>query len=140
MNEIEKIIASTFELQRAIKKKMMNMDPAAGVNLHQMHTLRFIDEQPKLTMSKLADTLHISQASATPLIARLQKMGLVQRKTDPKNRKLVRLVLTPKGKEQLKKAFQMCQKQLKEIFSFIPKKDQPVFARILAELLSALPS
>ncbi len=140
MDVTAQIIGSMFELQRIIRQRMMHREEPNAVNMHQMHTLVFIQENPNITMSSLAKILHISQASATPLVARLQKMGLVRRATDRKNRTMVRLQLTEKGKKHLNSSLQVCQKELHDIFSRIPADDRKQFSNILLNLVTSINS
>jgi len=52
-------------------------------------------------LTELAVAEGVSQPSMTALVARLADAGLVQRRTDPGDRRAVRLALTPAGAELL---------------------------------------
>lgn len=138
MDATGQIIGSLFELNRIMRHRMAKLERPTDLNMHQMHALVTMQEHPRCTMSDVARYLHITQASATPLIARLVRSGLVQRHVDRKNRKLVRVSLTPRGTSELKKAMTLCHTHLRSIFSKIPAKDQKTMVAILTALLKAV--
>jgi DNA-binding MarR family transcriptional regulator len=67
-----------------------------------MHALHTIARRGAVTMGELADCLDAaSLSSATQMSDRLVKEGLVQRMSDPGDRRLVRVALSPRGRELL---------------------------------------
>lgn len=140
MDATAQLIGSLFSLKRVIRQRLMKMEQLSELNIHQMHTLLCIFEHPRLTMSELATMLRISQSSATSLVSRLQRMGFLQRRADRKNRKLIRVSLTPRGASVLKKTMRQSQLHMKAIFSHIPANDRATMARILTSLVTVLQS
>lgn len=138
MDATAQIVGSLFELNRVMRHRMAKLERPTDLNMHQMHALLSIQEHPRCTMSDIARLLHITQASATPIVARLVRLGMAKRHVDRSNRKIVRVSLTPLGASELKKAMTQCHTQLRTIFSKIPAKDQRTMAAILTALLHAV--
>jgi DNA-binding MarR family transcriptional regulator len=67
----------------------------SGLTPQQAIVVRYL-AQPR-AMSELADILGCDRSNVTGLIARLERRGLVQRVSDPADRRIKRLVLTDNG-------------------------------------------
>lgn len=78
----------------------------ASVTPHQYQALlaiRTSDPQHRLTMGELAGVLQIRHNSAVTLINKLSSRGLVKRMPSQEDRRVVHLLLTPKGETTLRK-------------------------------------
>jgi DNA-binding MarR family transcriptional regulator len=63
----------------------------------QMRTLFRLRNGGDLTMNEVARSLGVAMSTATQLADRLERLGLVERKADPADRRVVRLSLTELG-------------------------------------------
>ncbi len=64
----------------------------------QMRTLFRLRYGGDLTMNEVARSLGVAMSTATQLADRLERLGLVERKADPGDRRVVRLALTETGR------------------------------------------
>lgn len=85
---------------RQIHKEIGKQD--VGVTGSQYMVLKKLHENGNMTVSKVADDLGVSLSAVTALIDRLCKVDLASRRRDDKDRRLVRLEITPTGKEKVK--------------------------------------
>ena len=67
----------------------------------QLVVLFLLREAPGMPAGALAEDLRVTPPTVTGLVDRLVRMGLVRREEDPKDRRLVRNVLTERGQEIL---------------------------------------
>jgi len=67
------------------------------INLPQFNVMTLLEEHPDATMSFLADKLNVTMGAVTNLLDRLVKMGYVDRRRDPSDRRLVKAHLTDTG-------------------------------------------
>jgi DNA-binding MarR family transcriptional regulator len=58
-----------------------------------------VDEEP--TVGELADRLGVSQQAASKSVVELEGLGIVERRTDPRDSRARRVALTPRGRELL---------------------------------------
>ncbi|HEY1456160.1 MAG TPA: MarR family transcriptional regulator [Candidatus Dormibacteraeota bacterium] len=72
----------------------------AEITLTQLSLLRELRQGPK-TAGRLADALGISATSATRLVDRLERRGLVDRRRDTDDRRCVEIHLAPAGERLL---------------------------------------
>lgn len=138
-NPLDRLIESTYDFGRFMRKQMTGqMVGGKKENLLDVHTLFLISEDEGLTMKKLAESLHISSPSATSLVNRLVRMSWVGRMHDDRNRKLVRLWLTPLGKRILKEKHDRRREVLRHIFGHLSRSEQLQLARLHEKLSRAL--
>jgi DNA-binding MarR family transcriptional regulator len=70
-----------------------------GLNRAEENVLGILRSHTADTPSKLAKLVHQSPAGMTRTLDRLERMELIERKTDPDNLRQIRVVLTEKGLE-----------------------------------------
>lgn len=99
-NQINQIISLIFTMRQVIHEQATSKK-GKGFSFLQFNTLRFIKERRPL-MKDLADYLMITPPSATSIINTLVDSEVVKRIPDPEDRRIVRIVITKKGEEQLK--------------------------------------
>ena len=82
-----------------LNEAIVNSLTASQVTFPQFETLKFIDRHPMSTVGDLSEGLQISYPSATNMVIRLHKKGLLMKRGTRADRRIVRLGLTNTGKE-----------------------------------------
>ena len=85
-------------------------------------------------MKNIADFLSITPPSATSIINRLIKLNLLKRQNNPKDRRIIKIVVTSKGKKVLENEMKKVSRHLKEIFSQLNQKEQKQLVKILTKI------
>lgn len=75
-----------------------------GITYPQYLVLLALDEQDDRTVSDLGSRLFLESNTLTPLIKRLEAAGLVTRTRDKADERVVRVSLTPAGRELVSEA------------------------------------
>lgn len=88
---------------------------AADKNFYpgQMHLLRYASENELCNQNELAKILHVSKASVAVSVKRMEKNGLLSRREDEKDRRIMHISVTEKGKK--------CMASINEAFSKVDK-------------------
>ena len=68
-----------------------------SLSLIHLHVLSTLEADGPLPMSRLADTLDVSVASATGIVSRMEERSLVERQHDREDRRVVLVVPTEQG-------------------------------------------
>lgn len=87
-------------------------------------------------MKEIAQHLRIASPTATTFVDRLIAQKVVERKSDAKNRKIVKVHLTTKGAKMLSQQFDAHHKALRKLFATLNVQDQKSLARILETILT----
>lgn len=99
-------------------------DESADVTAAQFHMLRYIANHPASTVGAISNALSIRQSSATNLLARLHKKGLVTKRGLRSDRRLVRISLTESGSKTLERLAAQRDKLLSKVLASMPKSEQ----------------
>lgn len=75
--------------------------PGGPLSLVHLHVLFTLSSEGSMPMSRLAEAMDVSQASATGIVDRMEQRGLVERLRDDEDRRVVRVALADGGHETL---------------------------------------
>lgn len=76
-----------------------------GVNLAQSFVLFSLMERNGITLSEIGNRTGIENSSLTNMVDRLEKEGLVERKLDAQDRRVIRIFITGRGEELGQRVF-----------------------------------
>jgi DNA-binding MarR family transcriptional regulator len=111
-----KLMETTPLVMHFIRNKMKER-PGSHTSVPQIRVMAFIDNNPGCSLSHLSDSLGITSASASTMIDRLVRAGLVDRVVDPLKRRNLVLHLTPIGHNDLRSARQLAVQALSDQLS-----------------------
>ena len=74
------------------------MERTLGVTAPQRFAIRLIGRFPGVTLARLADLLQVHPSTASGVVKRLERRGLVSRRADTRDRRRAYLGLTPAGR------------------------------------------
>lgn len=129
-----KFIELMFKNSRLFWGKMIYSSNIANLSILQLQTLKFIKLHNYAQMSDIAAHFHIELPSATSLLNKLVALHLVERQTDEKDRRLVRVVLTKEGNELFTKAMHDRLAHVGRLLSYLTEEEQQELLRLLEKL------
>ncbi|MFX4262635.1 MarR family winged helix-turn-helix transcriptional regulator [Pelotomaculum propionicicum] len=112
----------------------------SGITGSQFFVLQKINAKGRLTVSEVADKLSVSLSAITALVDRLVQAGLVVRSRDEKDRRLVWLEATDKGKEILSRCIEGRRQVAIKYFGQLPDQDLEKLLEIYEKVLTTLKS
>ncbi len=110
----------------------------SGITGSQFFVLQKINAQGRLTVSEVADKLSVSLSAITALVDRLVQAGLVVRSRDEKDRRLVWLEATDKGKEILGRCIESRRQVAAKYFGRLSDQDLEKLLEIYEKVLATL--
>lgn len=110
----------------------------AELSVPQFRALRFVARRPGCSLSELAETLGTSLPAASKLVDRLVDMALLQRATDPRDRRQLTLALTSHGQETMRAAHNAAQDHLASRIAALSPGDLDRSVAALGALRAAL--
>ncbi len=93
-----------IELRRIIRSTQLSAKTLAresGITPSQLVALQMLNEQGEMTASQLAISMHLTQATVTALLDRLEERAWVSRLRHDTDRRRIRILLTAEGTQQL---------------------------------------
>ena len=112
---INRILGNMFQVMLVIHKKILKKDlNVITDNLTRLHMAVMGElSQTSLTMSELAKTLMMTKPQLTHVVDPLVSSGIVERRPDEKDRRVINLALTAKGRVLLDEGKQKIKENIK---------------------------
>lgn len=85
----------------AIRQHFREVEKACGVSGAQVWVLATLSESPGLRVTELAEALSIHASTASNLLDKIEKSGLIRRERSTQDQRVVRLYLTDAGQAAL---------------------------------------
>lgn len=134
LNSTEQTAADIFTVTRAMKEHIAKEGVLARFSFPQIRALVVVEGQKGASMKAVAENLCITSPSATALIERLVKDGEIKRVSDKKDRRIVRLEITPKGKKALENGLKAAGKKMTEMMKVLSSEEKKSFGALLRKL------
>ncbi len=119
-------------IMESIKKEGFKHD----LTFSQVEVLRFIGSSGKETMKSIADYLKISPPSATEIVTEMEKKGLVNRKNNKIDRRVIFIVLTSTAKKLFVSVSKRKEVLLEKMISKLNEADRKTLERIIRILIA----
>jgi len=122
-SDVTKLISSLMNTQRLIGDKIRRDEDVGFFSITQLEILRYIDVERQPLMREVAEYLKVTPPSVTFLIDPLVRAGKLRRLSDKKDRRIVRLAITAKGKRALNEGFKKIKGRVGGVFEKLNKKE-----------------
>jgi len=138
----DELIARFFELRPVLHKRFNTdlerelRDELHSVTIHQLTALGHLQEGP-LTMRELAKELGVSESAVTAIGDRLVRQNLVERLSDPADRRIVRLGLSKTGRRLIDRLHTAACRKTGELASVLSDTQLAQLVDILETLAAA---
>lgn len=114
-------------IQRFFHNISIEVSKTGEFTIAQYRALSLLDHFRQMTVNDLKSHLNIAQSSASGLVERLEQLGLIERKSDKKDKRVTVLNLSPKAKKILKKNNDSMDGVYKNILEQMDYNDQKLF-------------
>jgi len=96
-----------------------------GVTLSQCHGLDLLSKKGKLTMNELSRQMGLAKSTMTRIVNNMVREGWIEQVKDPKDRRLVNVQLTQKGKRMAERLGMSSQEYVQRILRHLPSEKIP---------------
>ncbi|OCT16342.1 hypothetical protein A8709_02615 [Paenibacillus pectinilyticus] len=121
------IIQSTREVKKAFYQVMAKASQHLGVTPIQSFVLRKLLEEPGITLSELAECIHLGKSTTSGIIDRMVAAELVSRERSDSDRRSVTLKLLEKGEILLQR---MKESQVERLSPLLQLSDEELDSMI----------
>jgi DNA-binding MarR family transcriptional regulator len=108
-----------------------------SLSLIHLHVLTVLEMGGPLPMSKLADTLDVSVASATGIVSRMEERSLVERQHDADDRRVVLVIPTETGLAVFRDMMEQRREHLAEVLRRLSDEELQGFRQGLRAVRAA---
>jgi DNA-binding MarR family transcriptional regulator len=128
--DIRNLFSDLFQQMVMSSKGLMGFQ----VNRSQLKAMAAFHEDRQYSMGELCKIANVKMPSMTEVVDRLEKEGFVERVRDTEDRRVVKVKLTPAGKEAHNAILKSRKQQLENIFGCLDEKE---LLRFLSSLRTA---
>jgi DNA-binding MarR family transcriptional regulator len=134
----KKMLVSLRKIIQAISLHSRNLYRKYGLTGPQLVILNDIASHQPLSVTQLAKSINLSQATVTGILNRLEKKGLVVRERDKVDRRRVMIRITPNCHEMLSKAPPALQETFVEHYTNLPEWEQLMILSALERVVDLM--
>ena len=140
-NNFRKYINKFEEIMPGFHKIVQSPDPdwASEIDLtvSQCMVLKNLAQNDNCKMSDLSSALFVTLANMTSMADRMERDGYLKRVADPEDRRIVRIKMTPKGKNVVKKMQEQRLQSLTSALSRITDEEKEKLLKIMSKIAEA---
>ncbi|MFH1889022.1 MAG: MarR family transcriptional regulator [Candidatus Omnitrophota bacterium] len=108
------------------------------ITLPQFLILDFLNRQGESRMTDIAHFMHVTTAAMTGIVERLVNAGYAARVYNPEDRRIIKIKLTARGSELVRRVNEQRRKMIINIFGSIREDDRRDYLRILVRIKEIL--
>ena len=124
------IMATARAIRQSYDQRFSDLD----LNLSEASVLAYVAEHGALSQTQIAKSLGLGRAATGALIDVLEDRALVQRQTDPDDRRVWLVEITIAGKELLEEVYVRDQILRKQLRNGITRQERQQLAAVLVRL------
>jgi DNA-binding MarR family transcriptional regulator len=128
---VQSIMDSLRRIVRALRTSTRSSESETGLRTAQVFVLQQMKKFEPLSLNDLAERTYSHQSTVSLVVQTLVKAGYVRRSRHKKDRRILVLETTPKGKLILQKHQPAIQKRFSGVLEAMAPKDRKEFARLL---------
>ncbi|HHY95303.1 MAG TPA: MarR family transcriptional regulator [Firmicutes bacterium] len=100
----------------------------------QFQALLVVADEEGITMGELCQRMYLACSTATDLIDRMEKAGLVSRERDQQDRRVIRLQVSPRGHEIMKSVLEARRRYLEGVLAHMDPGEINALTRSLQQV------
>ncbi len=121
-------------LLREFVKREKNELATGRISFPQMVALDLLAQRSKVKMSEIAHALSVQLSTATPLVDRLVREGMAARSRDEKDRRLVWVTATEKGRKVVANIIREKEASIRAIFGSLTEEERCQYLCVLKKV------
>jgi DNA-binding MarR family transcriptional regulator len=127
-----------FELTRVIHRHSFKIQKRIPINLHEFWILMLLLEGDSLSIRQIQRELQLAHNTVSELVQRLEKLKLVKKMTDSRDRRVRRIQITSDGVRLVEQLKDRILELGDQIISHIPEEQQELVIQAFQILLQVL--
>lgn len=125
-------------LMRGILKRQSDEIAKGKITMPQYLVLDLIEARGALKMSEIAAAMSVSLPAMTGIVDRLHLTAMVERCYDPKDRRLIRINLSGKGRKMVHKIRNQREATISDVFGQLSEQERQSYLKIIKKVVNVL--
>jgi len=138
LSTIDQVLISLRRIIRAVDLHSKKLVQTFGLTGPQLVVLAELEKLGRESISKVAKNVHLSHATVTDILFRLEKQGLVNREKSETDKRKVTVTLTEKGREVVKRKPSLLHEKLAAEFMGLRQWEQTMLLSSLQRIVAMM--
>jgi len=134
------VVEALRRISRAMERHSHALEHQVGLTVPQLAVLRQLKAAEPLSIGDLTRSVHLSQATVTGILDRLERRGLVRRRRDARDRRKVHVRLTEAGAEAVRRAPPLLHERFLAALGGLPDWEQMQILATLQRVVALMES
>jgi DNA-binding MarR family transcriptional regulator len=131
---VETIEALLRHVTVIIRKRGREILSSYGITPPQLNALVILIQDGEITMGELCDKMYLACSTATDLIDRMERNGLIARERDQQDRRVIRLKVLEPGRQVIDEVMKARKRYLGGVLGLIPEEEHDMLIKALSDL------
>jgi DNA-binding MarR family transcriptional regulator len=132
---VEELVSHMFIMGRIMRDTMHRKIHDNQCTLLEFETMKYVKDTGQPHMRDVAKAFHVTPPAATLMIDGLVKEKFLARVLDPKDRRSVRVAITPKGKQLLERGIANKVREMKKLFGILTPMERTHFVTVIKKII-----
>ena len=106
-----------------------------GIHPGQIPIIMLLAEHEDMSQKEIAEELHVKPPTVNVMVQRMEKSGMVGRKHDPDDQRVIRVFLTEKGREMKRCAARQVEKNEAYVLKGFTEAEKCLFRRFMEQII-----
>jgi MarR family multiple antibiotic resistance transcriptional regulator len=135
---VQDLFESMSAMKRSIACRWQQADQEYPVSRGQIDLLFMIQHTQPVSFKQLAAQLYVTPGAVSQLVEGLEQYKLIKRQSDPKDRRIQCLEISPEGKQLIERIENQRQRIMESVMAGLTDHELAVWLRIQKKLLEQL--
>ena len=133
-----KVFSSMFKIHRHQFHALYSVFDQYGIHPGQIPMIFKLFKHKELNQKELAEKTCVKPSTITIMLRKMEKSGLIEKKTDKNDRRIYIVSLTEKGSDIVKKLSSLIENLEENSLKGISEEEQDILFRLLDKILTNL--
>ena len=134
----QEMVELLMQLLRGVTRRETHALARGDLSLPQFLVLEALTQQPRLTMQQLARWAAVTKGAMTGAVDRLAHKGLVARRRDVRDRRVVWVALTPKARGVVHDVKRQRRQTIRVMFRRVRPRDRETYLAIFRQVCASM--
>ena len=138
LGEVLDFMRLIWAVDHALQRSSKRMKATMGVTGPQRLVVRIVSRFPGMPAGRIAELLHVHPSTLTGVLKRLERQGLIRRRSDPKDGRRALVGISPKGRAVDLAASGTVEAAVHRALALAPRREIEATRALLARLAREL--
>lgn len=123
-----------FQIVHLHKQYVINLMKPTGLQMSQMGILAVLKMNGPMSQREIADKIHVTPPSVTVALQKLEKLGYIERRTDEKDQRIMRIMISESGRKLVDETKSLISETEEMLFEGMSAEEKMLLRRLILQM------